>query len=115
MKPPTVDRYRYPWRRVVPGLPHTIVVTRETPVDLTEHTFSVLMLDAYTATPVTGVDYTIDMTDAGVGTIVAVADIPADIVTSDALEIRLYQVDPEPDLLVAGPVLFAPATIPVTP
>jgi hypothetical protein len=116
MTPPTVDRYRYPWRRVVPGMPHTIVVTQQTPLDLSEHTFEVLMLDAFTADPVAGVTYTIDMTDAADGTIIARADIPADIVATDALEIRYYRIDPDPELLIAGPVMFAPSTVPaVTP
>jgi hypothetical protein len=110
--PPTVDQFRYPWRRLVPGETHTVRIHWQDGSDLSASTFEVLMLDAYTVELVTGAEYVVDDTDADIGTIVAVATIPADIETRDGYEIRVRQDD---ETIVAGPVLFAPTVLPVTP
>lgn len=112
MTPPTVDRFRYPFRRVVPGDPHTISLFWGDGSDLSASVFDVVMLDAFTAEPVTGVNYVIDDTDAETGLIVAVASIPAGIDRFASFEIRIHQDD---ETIIAGPVMFALAVVPVTP
>ena len=113
MTPPTVDRFRYPWRRLVPGELHTAVLHWQGDLDQSAHDFELVMVDAYTATPVTGVDYVIDDVDAATGTITATATIPAELDTAGMYELRWLR---DAETIIAGPVLFAPSTIPqVTP
>ncbi len=113
MTPPTVDRFRYPWRRLVPGDTHSVIITRSEAVDLSANQYELVMVDAFTGTPVTGVDYTIDYTLADLGTIAASAIIPADLNTTGLYELRFRETVPSSETLIAGPVVFAPSTVPV--
>jgi hypothetical protein len=112
MNTPTVDRFRYPWRRLVPGEVHTITVHWADDRDVHLSTFTAVMVDAYTAIAVTGVTYAINATQANVGKIVATATIPADIDTDAQYEIRVKQ---DGETIVAGGVLFNSSVVPVTP
>lgn len=112
MTPPTVDRFRFPYRRVVPGDDHPIFIHWEGDPDVSASTFTVTMVDAYTAVAVTGVTYTIDATQAAVGVITASAPIPTDIDTDALYEIRVRQ---DGETIIAGAVQFPSTTVPVTP
>lgn len=112
---PTVDRYRYPWRRLVPGDRHSTTIRYPAGTDLSADTFELVMLDAFTGVPISGVAYTIDMTDAATGLLVAAADIPAGVDTTIAAELRFRTLTPFNETVIAGPVVWAPATVPVTP
>lgn len=107
---PTVDRFRYPWRRMVPGDTHYIFLHWEGDPDVSASTFTVEMVDAFTAEPVVGVTYTVDETDANIGTVSASAPIPVDISVVSLYEIRVRQ---DAQVIVAGPVMFAAAVVPV--
>ena len=110
MNPPTVDRFRYPWRRLVPGDTHTIVLQWADGLNVAGSTFTVAMLDAFTATAVAGVTYTVSMTNAATGKVTATAPIPSNIPTGSSYEIRVIQ---NGDTIIAGPVLFASTVVPV--
>lgn len=113
MTPPTVDRFRYPWPRIVTGETYTAVVHWQDDADQSAFTFEMLMVDAYTATPVTGVEFVVDDTDADVGLIVATATIPADVDKAAMYELRFRRDD---ETLIIGPAVFALSTVPaVTP
>lgn len=112
MTPPTVDRFRYPWRRVVPDEIHTVFLHWEGDTDVSSSTFTVSMVDAFTGTPVAGVTYFVDDSDAATGQITATATIPSDIDTAALYQIRVRQ---DGETIIAGGVQFAPTAIPVTP
>jgi hypothetical protein len=116
MNAPTVDRFRYPFRHVVPGETHPVflhfVTPDDDPLDVSLSVFAVVMLDAFTATAAPGVVYTIDDSDAALGVIVATAPIPVDIDTGAMFEIRVRQDD---ETIIAGAPQFAPTVVPVTP
>lgn len=109
MQPPTVDRFRYPFRKVIPGDPHTIVLSWSTPIDLSGNTYSATMVDAVSGAAVTGVAYVPDMTNAAVGVVAFNASIPIDIDTTKLNEIRVRKVTPTAETLIAGYVCY-PAT-----
>jgi hypothetical protein len=109
---PTVDRFRYPWRRMVPGDTHSIFLHWAGDPDLSSSTFTVNMVDAFTGTAVPSVTYTVNMAAANVGAISATASIPAAIDTDALYEIRVRQ---NGQTIIAGAVVFALPTVPVAP
>jgi hypothetical protein len=112
MNAPTVDRFRFPFRRLVPGETHTVYLHWADDLDVSGSTFTVAMVDAFTAVVVPGVAYVIDDSDAATGTVVAVATIPVDIDTDALFEIRVRQDD---ETIIAGAAQFSTSTVPVTP
>ena len=111
MPSPTVDRFRYPYRAVVPGDLHTVIVAWATPIDLSANTYSATMVDAATGNPVAGVAYTPNMAQGNVGVLVFTAPIPANIDTTVLNEIRIKQLTPTVETLVAGHVCYPATTI----
>jgi len=110
MIPPTVDNFRYPWRRLVPGDNHTVSLHWAGDLDVHLSTFTVAMVDAFTGTAVPGVTYAVNATQANVGVITATAAIPSNIDTLALYEIRVRQ---DGETIIAGPVNFAAAVVPV--
>jgi hypothetical protein len=112
MNAPTVDRFRYPFRRLVPGETHTVLLHWEGDTDVSSSVFTVAMVDAFTATAVPGVAYVIDDSDAATGTVIATASVPVDIDTDALFEIRVRQ---DGETIIAGGAQFSTTVVPVTP
>lgn len=110
MQPPTVDRFRYPYRAVVPGDLHTIIISWE-PSSLAGNTYGASMFDAMTGVPVPGVTYTPNLAGAADGQLIFTAAIPPDLDTTKLYEIRIRQLTPSVETLIAGYVSFPPTTI----
>lgn len=113
MNQPTVDRFRYPWRRMVPGEVHTVTLHWADGSNVSGSTFAFVLLDAFTgaaATPT--VTYAVNMAGAATGTVIGTATIPAGINVDADFELRVRQ---NGETIIAGPVLFASAVVPVGP
>jgi hypothetical protein len=109
---PTVDRFRYPWRAIVPGEPHTVVLVWAPPATIAGNLYEVVMFDAATLTdPVADVVYVGDYTDEGSGRVVFTAEIPIDLDTTRLYDLRVRETAPVVSTLIAGYVTFAPTVV----
>ena len=96
----------------MPGESHTVILDWAPPAVIVGNTYEVVMFDAATlGAPIAGVVYVGDYTDAGTGVVVFTATIPPDLDVRKLYDLRVRQLTPTVQTLIAGYIQFAPTVV----
>lgn len=92
---------------IVPAARHVVCV--EWPGDLTGQTFASTLHDAHTGELLSTYSYE---KDGQLTEFILAAEATSSLSTRKAYEVRITRTTPGPDVIIAGPVVFPPHTIP---